>query len=249
MICALDRDVERRDRLVADDEATARAQARARCRRAGAGRRRAGAGSARPCREQPDLVQQGGARAALRLAALAPAVDCSGSAMIWPIVMRGLSDDRGPGRSPGSRGGCACISRRAACARSPVEKDLAGRRLLEPQDRCGRRWSCRSRTRRPGPASRPCAMAKQTSSTARTVTASAPEAGPAWTPKNACEAAHLQQRRPRARSCAAGTAPAAGGPAQGPRRDVLVRGWQATGRRLLGHRTQRRRGSRRRRCR
>ena len=41
----LDRDVERRDRLVADDELRARARGRARCRCAGAGRRRTRAGS------------------------------------------------------------------------------------------------------------------------------------------------------------------------------------------------------------
>ena len=47
---ALDRHVERRDRLVADDDARLDARARGRCRRAGAGRPRARADSAAPCR-------------------------------------------------------------------------------------------------------------------------------------------------------------------------------------------------------
>ena len=46
----LDRDVERRDRLVADDQLRARAPAPGRWRCAGAGRRRTGAGSARHAR-------------------------------------------------------------------------------------------------------------------------------------------------------------------------------------------------------
>ena len=67
----LDRDVERRHRLVADDELAARRRARARCRCAGAGRRRTRAGSAARARARGRRVRSSSATRSRRASARA----------------------------------------------------------------------------------------------------------------------------------------------------------------------------------
>ena len=93
----LDVDVERRDRLVGDDEIRAPPPARARSRCAAAGRRRIRADSVAPhWRGRPTSVEQL-VDARRGAAAASPAMPWkrSGSARISPTVMRGLSDAYG----------------------------------------------------------------------------------------------------------------------------------------------------------
>ena len=105
----LDRDVERRDRLVADDQTRVRATARARCRCAGAGRRRTGADSSAsgPAASRPDRTVRRPARASR--SPVARPWTLSGSPTISPAVMRGLSEANGSWKM-------ICIERR--CGRS-----------------------------------------------------------------------------------------------------------------------------------
>ena len=114
----LDRDVERADRLVADDELGVRARARGRCRCAGAGRPRTRAGSARRGAASPTTSSSSRTR---RLCSARVPERCTtiGSAMMSPTVIRGLSEPYGSWKM-------ICISRRSARSRSgPARQALA----------------------------------------------------------------------------------------------------------------------------
>ena len=159
----LDRDVERRGRLVGDDQLRARRTARARSRRAGACRRRTGAGSGRCAARRPGcrpprrssmarlracgrLERQVGLDRLDQLAAdrVERVQLVSGSWKIAPIARRGA------GASP--RSGRLSMRR-------PFEADLAAGdaagRLQQADDRPRRSATCRRRTRRPRRAPRP----------------------------------------------------------------------------------------------
>ena len=167
MICALDRDVERRHRLVADDEVAAPSPARARCRRAGAGRRTVDADSVRPCSGAGRPRSAARRRGRARLLPFDEAID-----------PHRLGDDladrharieranRDPGRSPGCRGGTSrssselrrVMSAPLKCDRPAVgsssrrigaaDRGLAAAGFADEPDRLARR-DIETRRRRP----------------------------------------------------------------------------------------------------
>ena len=172
----LHRDVERRHRLVARRSASARPPARARCRCAGAGRRRTRADSAaRAPARRPDRVAAARPRARARGRACTPC-SCSGSASVWPTVMRGLSERVRVLEDDLHRRAAAPAAprrrQRAEVAR-PSKRTRAGGRARSAAAPAGRASTCRSRfaddrQRLAG------ATARSTPSTART----APRARP-----------------------------------------------------------------------
>ena len=134
----LDRHVERRDRLVADDEARARPRAPARCRCAAAARRRTRAGSAA---RMPDRARP--PRAARRPDGRTSGPGAPGggsrcpSAIAAPTVIRGLrqpygilEDDLHPAAKR-----ARSAARSSPKTSAPVEPRLSRGRLLQPQDR------------------------------------------------------------------------------------------------------------------
>ena len=156
-ICALTETSSARDRLVADDQV-------------GLGGQRAGDADAlalaagelvRPAAHrvarQAHRVHQLARRASSRSAAfLARPKLRIGSARMSRTRMRGLSERTGPGTPPACAGasGAACPP---ACRRCAVPSSTtwpAGDRRTGAGSPC-RRWTCRSRIRRPAPASRP----------------------------------------------------------------------------------------------
>ena len=153
----LDRDVERRDRLVADQQLRAAPRARARCRCGRAARRRTGADSGRmtagssPTRLSisHDIVVASRARGTIPCTTGA-------SPMMSTTRRRGLSDAIGswkiictasapPGAPPASSfaHGAPAIAHAARARRPGCRR------------RCGRASTCRSRIRRPGRRPRP----------------------------------------------------------------------------------------------
>ena len=165
----LDRDVERRDRLVGDEELGLDGQARGRCRCAAAARRRTRAGSAGHGRDagRPARAARRSARAARRpwraCGYRAPRRGCRAT------VIRGLRLENGSWKT-------ICIRRRSASICAAIQRRRARRRRSRPcrpsarsaAARSGRRWSCPSRIRRPGPTILPRGTVKLTSSTACT---------------------------------------------------------------------------------
>ena len=191
----LHRDVERRGRLVADQELRLGSPARARSRCAGAGRRRTRAGTSRRRPAQADLAQQL-ARRCLRRSALSLA-QAEGADRLGDDVahaparieagVRVLEDHLHP---PAQRrvlgAGCGWSPCRCRRTRScPRSADRGRRRGARPS-------TCRSPIRRPARSVSPLAMAKSTPSTACTI----------WRGR-ALEQA-LQPRRARRRSSASG---------------------------------------------
>ena len=166
----LHRDVERRDRLVGDDQL-------------GIDRERPGDAEALALAagEFVRVLAHGVARAGRR-ARTARATRSSRSAPRRDVeVLQRLADDRA-GRQAriergvgileddlDARGGAAASRRaRASVMSSPPSTMRPAGRLDQLQDQSCRPSTCRSRIRRPGPASRPRAMAKLTPSTAVT---------------------------------------------------------------------------------
>ena len=116
-------------------------------------------------------------RAARARAAGTMSCSISGSARIWPTVMRGLSDANGSWKISCTlrRKGRKAVSLKAVTS-SPSRTHAAGGRLDQPHARAARPSTCRSRTRRRAPASRRARSAKDTPSTAFTVASGRPSA-------------------------------------------------------------------------
>ena len=134
----LDRDVERRDGLVGDDQPRVAARARARRRCAAAGRPRTRAGSGCSARARARRRPSAPARAAWRRRATVPWMT-SGSAMIAPTRLRGLSEAYGSWKT-------ICISRRSGRSARRVEpRDVAP----VEHARCPTVSSCRRTRQRP----------------------------------------------------------------------------------------------------
>ena len=148
-----------------------RRPARGRCRCAGAGRRRIRAGSGacgRRCR--PTVSSSSTTRSS-----------SSARDLARPWITQRLADDGADGHARVERGvrvledDLHVAAQRAAARRASSARDVA-RPRTRPRPSwarsaagCSGRWStCRSPIRRPGPASRPCAMSKLTPSTACT---------------------------------------------------------------------------------
>ena len=152
----LHRDVERRGRLVADQEIRIARQARARSRCAGAGRRRIRAGTSRrrPARGPPAAAARPRASGS-RVASLMQAVradrlgDDVGHAPARVEAGVGVLEDHleAPAHGASSARGAA---RRGRCRRTRSCRAWAGRGRRP----AARRWTCRSRTRPPATASR-----------------------------------------------------------------------------------------------
>ena len=155
---ALDRDVERRHGLVADDEVRVERQ------RAGdADALALAAGelvrvATDVARVEADALERARATVLVALLARRCRGPCEASPMMLPTVMRGLRLRTGPGRRSASwrRSGfsCAGASDARRSSRSPLNGPRPPVGRDQAEDRSGRRSSCRSRTRRPGRASR-----------------------------------------------------------------------------------------------
>ena len=105
---------------------------------------------------QPDLLQQRVDDRAAPRPRVMPRARSSGSATMSATRRRGLSDPNGSWKT-------ICMSARARGTSRPRSRVMSrpSKRIVppvgvdDPQQRRGRAWTCRSRTRRPAPASRP----------------------------------------------------------------------------------------------
>ena len=202
----LDRHVERGDRLVADDQLRVERQ---RPRDADALPLAAGelvrdSGSSARARSPTRSNSCGDPLLALARRCAMPWIT-SGSPTMSPArharVERGervLEDDLHL-RGGSGRSSALPRLRDVLCRRAAID---AGRSARSGAARCGRPWICRSPIRRPGPASRPRAMAKLTPSTACTWPTGAPQQ------PLADREMLLQVRRPRAPAACGGAAAA-----------------------------------------
>ena len=174
----LDRDVERRGRLVGDQQLAARRRAPWRSSPAGACRRTAGADSRRARRSasgMPHLSQQLDGAVARRRARSGPRAARSVSAIWSPTVNTGLSDVIGSWkimRDLAAADRAHASARRGAAGPRPRSRisprgDRAGRRAMQSQDRQRGDALAASRTRRRCRAPRPRRRRSETSSTAR----------------------------------------------------------------------------------
>ena len=149
----LDRDVERRHRLVGDQHARARARARARSRRAAAGRPRTDADGRRArAARRPTSSSSSRQRASIRAFGTIPCARSNSDERLLAPSSAGSATSTDPGTPSGSAG-----ARRArGCASAPRPRSGSRLRSARRGRRCsGRASTCRSPTRRRARASRP----------------------------------------------------------------------------------------------